>query len=113
MLRIAVFALLISCVGMLWGCANQEDEAFEMVTKMAGITGPGGTQEDHDYYLEHVTDNFNSLWGYPTIADCAADIEECIGDSTMDPPKRDSLKIDGDSGTITITLGVSTITNTN
>ena len=33
MLRIAVFALLISCVGMLWGCANQEDEAFEMVTK--------------------------------------------------------------------------------
>ncbi len=103
MLRIAVFALLISCVGMLWGCANQEDEAFEMVTKMAGITGPDGTQEDHDYYLEHVTDNFNSLWGYPTIADCAADIEECIGESTMDPPKRDSLKIDGDSGTITIT----------
>ncbi|MCH2508365.1 MAG: hypothetical protein MK035_07845, partial [Dehalococcoidia bacterium] len=103
MLRITVFALLISCVGLLWGCANQEDEAFEMVTKMAAITGPGGTQEDHDYYLEHVTDNFNSLWGYPTVADCANDIEECIGDSPMDPPNRDSLKMDGDTATVTVT----------
>ena len=74
MVRIAFFALMIACMSVLGACANQEDEAFEMVTKMASITGPGGTQEDHDYYLEHVTDNFNSLWGYPTVADCAADL---------------------------------------
>ena len=103
MIRIAFFALMIACMSVLGACANQEDEAFEMVTKMASITGPGGTQEDHDYYLEHVTDNFNSLWGYPTVADCAADIVECIGEDAMDPPKKDSLKIDGDSGSITVT----------
>ena len=60
MVRIAFFALMIACMSVLGACANQEDEAFEMVTKMASITGPGGTQEDHDYYLEHVTDNFRS-----------------------------------------------------
>ena len=103
MLRIAVLTLLISSMGILWGCANQEDEAFEVASKMASIVGPGGTQQDHDYYLEHVTDNFNSLWGYPTVADCAADIEECIGENSMDPPKRESLKLDGDKATITFT----------
>jgi uncharacterized cupredoxin-like copper-binding protein len=103
MLRITLVALLIGCVSILGACANQEDEAFEMVTKMAAITGPGGSQEDHDYYLEHVTDNFNSLWGYPTVADCAAKIKECIGDDTFDPPKRNSLELDGDSGTFTVT----------
>ena len=96
-------ALLIGCLSAFVACANQEDDAFEVVTKMASIVGPGGSQEDHDYYIKHVTDNFNSLWGYPTVADCAADIEECIGDDTMDPPKKDSLKLDGDSGTITVT----------
>ena len=95
--------LLIGCMSILGACANQEDEAFEMVTKMASIVGPGGTQEDHDYYLEHVTDNFNSLWGFPTVSDCAANIEECIGEDVMDPPKRSSLALDGDSGTITVT----------
>lgn len=103
MLKLIICALAISSIALFSACSNSEDEAFEVVTKLATIVGPGGSQEDHDYYLEHVTDNFNSLWGYPTVSDCAADIEECIGDSAMDAPKRDSLKIDGDTGTITIT----------
>lgn len=103
MLRISFFALLLLSVSILVACADQEEEAFEMVTKMASIVGPGGSQADHDYYLEHVTDNFNSLWGFPTVSDCAANIEECIGEDVMDPPKRSSLALDGDSGTITVT----------
>ena len=103
MLKTILLLLTLSSFPLLIACTNSEDEVFEVVTKMASIVGPGGTQEDHDYYIEHVTDNFNSAWGYPTVADCAADIEECIDDSPLDPPKRDTLIVDGDKATITVT----------
>ena len=103
MMKTILLLLTLSCFPLLIACANPEDEVFEVVTKLASIVGPGGTQEDHDYYLEHITDNFNSVWGYPTVADCAADIEECIDDSPLDPPKRDTLIVDGDKATITVT----------
>ena len=61
--------MTLSCFVLLMACTdsdtNAEDEVFEVMTKMASIVGPGGTQEDHDYYLEHVTDNFNASWGIP------------------------------------------------
>ena len=103
MMKTILLLLTLSCFPLLIACANPEDEVFEVVTKLASIVGPGGTQEDHDYYLEHITDNFNSVWGYPTVADCAADIDECIDDSPLDPPKRDTLIVDGDKATITVT----------
>ena len=102
MLKPILLIGILFCFPLIIACTNSEDDVFEVVTKMASIVGPGGTPEDHDYYLEHVTDNFNSTWGYPTVADCAADIEECIGDSPLDPPKRDTLKIDGNAATITV-----------
>ena len=78
MLKATLSLLILLCFSLLIACTNSEDEVFEVVTKMASIVGPDGSQEDHDYYLEHITDNFNSTWGYPTVADCAADIEKCI-----------------------------------
>ena len=107
MLKSVLLLMTLSCFVLLMACTdsdtNAEDEVFEVMTKMASIVGPGGTQEDHDYYLEHVTDNFNASWGYPTVADCAADIEGCIGEDPLDPPMRDTLKVNGDKATITVT----------
>ena len=105
MFKTILLLLTVSCFPLVIACTNSEDEVFEVVTKMASIVGPGGTQEDHDFYLEHITDNFNASWGYPTVADCAADIEECIGDNSFDPPGKDTIKVDGDKATVTIVIG--------
>ena len=95
-MKIKVLLAMIACVAMLVACtdkaAEAETELWDTITRVASI-GADSSKADHDYFLEHVTDNFNAVFGYPTVEDCAADIEECIGDP-LDPPILANLEFD-------------------
>ena len=76
-MKIKVLLAMIACVAMLVACtdkaAEAETELWDTITRVASI-GADSSKADHDYFLEHVTDNFNAVFGYPTVEDCAADI---------------------------------------
>ena len=96
-MKITILLVMLACVVALVACSDkaaaEEDQIFDTVTRLASLNGNDSSKADQDYYLDHITDNFNALWGYPTVEDCAADIEECIGEP-LDPPLRTNLEFD-------------------
>ncbi len=99
-----ILILLLAAVAMLVACStdpSEEDQVFDVATRMATIVAPDISQDDQDYFLGHITDNFNVLWGYPSVEACAADIEGCVGDAPIDPPDKASITIDEKSSPVT------------
>ncbi|GIS96064.1 MAG: hypothetical protein CM1200mP22_33010 [Dehalococcoidia bacterium] len=79
------------------------------MTKMASIVGPGGTQEDHDYYLD-TSLIISMLHGVIPQSPIVQQIwGGCFGDDPLDPPMRDTLKVNGDKATITVTSSLQAL----
>jgi hypothetical protein len=85
------------------GSAEERQELADLMTTLAGTSGEGATQEEIDFYLEHITDGFVQDFGTESVEACAADAPTCIGEPLTNPTvDPEGVEIDGDAATLVI-----------
>jgi hypothetical protein len=81
------------------GSEADREAILEIANALASTNGETATQEEIDFYLEHITDSFVQDFGTESVEVCAEDAPSCIGEPLTNVVIDDeTVEVDGDSG---------------
>jgi hypothetical protein len=108
------FAALLAALAFFAACGDDDDdggggseedrqEIAELVNTLANANGETATQEEIDFFLAHVTDEFVQGFGTDSVEACGEDPVNCIGEPLPNPTVNEGdVEVDGDTATATI-----------
>ncbi len=85
------------------GSEEDKQELVDVTTALVSTDGADFTEEQQEFYLAHITDEFLQEFGTEDVAACEADFATCAGDPLPNATVAlDDVEIDGDNAKVSI-----------
>lgn len=82
---------------------DEKQRIADLATRLASTNGAEGTQEEIDFFLDHVLDSFVQEFGMESIEACSENTAACIGEPLPGVTvSADDVTIDGDSAKVVV-----------